>query len=353
MKYYLSVLTMLHNDARYMKEFLEYYLLMGVEHFYLYDHQSTDHTDDVLRPYILKGLVTYVFIPDEIPGTALDSFLTVYYTKGVEQARGESQWLAIIDSDEFLVPKRANNLSSVLRSYESFGGLAANWQMFGTSGVEAIPVHGSMLALLNRKAPQRYHMNQHVKVIVQPLRVKAIEALHQAVYEEGYWTVDTGGQKIEGPFNPQIPVDVLQINHYFCRDRQYFRNVKLPRRAAYGTDPTVVVQWEQEMNAVYDGSMQRFLPHLVQRLELNRFPPYYSWRFYTLSYPDLIAMNITTEEKAAQHWLAYGQKERRQAAFDWRRYLRLNNDLVRAGVNNEEAAIRHWLARGRRERRPR
>ena len=353
MKYYLSLLTMLHNDADYLKEFLEYYLLVGVEHFYLYDHGSGDNTYEVLHPYILKGLVTYTFVTDEIAPTAIDTLLCRTYTKGVDQARGESRWLAIMDSDEFIVPKRHTSLALALKPYEEYGGLAVNWQMFGTSGVESVPVHGSMLQLLNRKALPSYKMNEHVKVIVQPLRVKSIEAPHQAVYEEGWYTVDTNTQRITGPFNPTIPIDVLQINHYFCRDGRYFRQVKLPRRQGYGTDPEIVKQWEKEMNTVYDNSIQRFLPRLRQRLEHHRFPTYYSWRFYIASYPDLTRGGVTTEQKAADHWLQYGQKEGRQSIFDWRRYLRLNSDIMRSGINNEELAIKHWLSRGRSERRPR
>lgn len=344
---------MLHNDARFLKEYLEYYLLQGVEHFYLYDHQSTDNTDEVLHPYILRGLVSYVFVPDEVPGNEIDKLLCTTYTQGVELARGESQWLAIMDSDEFVVSKRHATLASALKPYEAYGGLAINWQMFGTSGVEAVPAHGSMLQLLTRKAPPLYHMNKHVKVIVQPSRVKSIEALHQAVYEDGYYTVDTNGKKVDGPYNPTIPLDILQINHYFCRDQRYFKQVKFPRRLAYGTNTDTVIAWEQEMNAVYDTSINRFLFPLSQRLQLHRFPAYYNWKFYLASNPDLARGGITTEEKLATHWLSYGQKEGRQVVFDWRRYLRLNSDLVRSGVKTEELAIAHWVSRGKLERRPR
>ena len=344
---------MLCNDVRFIREYLEYYLLVGVEHFYLMDHNSSDHTYEVLHPYILKGLVTYTFVPDEVPLSEIDTLLCTTYTQGVAMARGESQWLAIVDSDEFIVPKTHLTLAAALRPYEAYGGLAVNWQMFGTSGVEAVPATASMLQLLNRKAPPQYHMNKHVKVIIQPSRVKSIEALHQAVYEDDYYTVDTSGTKVDSPFNPRIPLDVLQINHYFCRDRRYFQQVKLPRRAAYGTDPSEVVQWEKEMNAVYDNSIARFLPRLVQRLDLHRFPLYYSWKYYIAAYPDLARSGVDNEEKAAIHWLTHGQKEGRQATFDWRRYLRLNSDLVRSGINNEELAIKHWLARGKMERRPR
>ena len=48
------------------------------------------------------------------------------------------QWMAFIDSDEFLVfmnPENdtaADNLPALLREYEAFGGLAVNWRTFGS-----------------------------------------------------------------------------------------------------------------------------------------------------------------------------------------------------------------------------
>jgi Glycosyltransferase family 92 len=352
MRHYLSLVTVLHNDARFLREYLEYHLLVGVEHFYLYDHNSTDSSYEVLTPYILKGLVTYTFVPDEVEAKDLAELQCTTFARAVDLARDQSRWLAVIDSDEFLVPKAGTNLASLLRNYEDYGGLAANWQMFGTASVERVPAHASLLALLNRRAPTNYHMNKHVKLIIQPARVLAIEALHQATYQEAYYTVDSAKRRVEGPFNEAMPLDVLQVNHYFCRDRSYLHEVKLARRVALGNDPAVIEQWEREMNAVVDGSLSRLLPQLALRLELSRFPLYYSWRCYLANYPDLAANGVRTEWQAAQHWLDHGQKERRRASFDWRRYLRLNSDLRRNGLVSEDQAVSHWLAHGRRERRP-
>ena len=352
MKYHLSLLSIICNDGRWLREWLEYYLLLGVEHFYLYDHKSTDETDSVLLPYILKGQVTYTFIPDEVPLSELDSLLCKYYNEGLELARKETRWLAIVDPDEFLVPLQTKNLPSLLISYEKYGGLAVNWQVFGTSGIEKLPLHVSLVQSLFRKAPVRHSLNQHVKLILQPLRVKELKTPREAVYEEEWFTVDTNHQKVEGGVNPNIPVNVLQVNHYFTRDRDYFVKVKVPRRAGYGTDPFVVVQWESEMNAVTDGSIHRFVPLLKKKLEFDRFPLHYNWEFYVGMYPDLVKMGIDTEEKAVAHWLAYGEKERRISAFNWRHYLSMNIDLARSGINTEALALKHWLARGRYERRP-
>ena len=40
MKYFLS-LTAIIKDEDYLEEFIIYYMILGVEHFFLYDNEST------------------------------------------------------------------------------------------------------------------------------------------------------------------------------------------------------------------------------------------------------------------------------------------------------------------------
>ena len=56
--YYLSVGAMFKNESHSMKEWLEHYILHGVDHFYLIDDGSTDSYMDILKEYIDRGLVT-------------------------------------------------------------------------------------------------------------------------------------------------------------------------------------------------------------------------------------------------------------------------------------------------------
>ena len=62
-KYFLSVAAIMKNEKPYLKEWLEYHLLQGVEHFYLCDNGSTDGTDAYLEPYVAKGVITYIPLP--------------------------------------------------------------------------------------------------------------------------------------------------------------------------------------------------------------------------------------------------------------------------------------------------
>lgn len=52
---YLSIVCMALNEGPYIKEWIEYHKLVGVERFYFYDNGSNDNTREILEPYIRGG----------------------------------------------------------------------------------------------------------------------------------------------------------------------------------------------------------------------------------------------------------------------------------------------------------
>ncbi len=67
MEYYLTISAIMKNEGPYLKEWLEFHLMTGVEHFYLYDNSSDDETVKILDDYIKRGIVSYHLWPDH-PG---------------------------------------------------------------------------------------------------------------------------------------------------------------------------------------------------------------------------------------------------------------------------------------------
>ena len=58
----LSVVTLMKDEDRYLKEWIEYYRIVGADHFYIYDNRSIRRNKirKILRPYIKQGIVTLV-----------------------------------------------------------------------------------------------------------------------------------------------------------------------------------------------------------------------------------------------------------------------------------------------------
>lgn len=78
---------------------------------------------------------------------------------------------------------------------------------------------------------------------------------------------------------------------------------------------------------------------------------FFNWEYYVNKYPDLANYQIDNKEKAINHWIKYGKKEKRICSdipifFGWKFYLLNNNDLVDSGIDNEYDAWRHYVYHG-------
>src|SRR5919198_1069368 len=54
---YLSACTLYRDDAEYLREWIEFHRLVGVERFFLYNNYSEDSHREVLAPYIENDIV--------------------------------------------------------------------------------------------------------------------------------------------------------------------------------------------------------------------------------------------------------------------------------------------------------
>lgn len=125
--YGLSICSIFKNEAQYLREWIEYHLIVGVEHFYLYNNNSEDDFITVLKPYIDRGIVTLTDWP-EYPGQVKA------YRHWYDNYRNDSNWVAFIDLDEFICPRRDNNILNYLRKYK-YPVVVGYWRFFGTSGI--------------------------------------------------------------------------------------------------------------------------------------------------------------------------------------------------------------------------
>lgn len=62
-KYNVSICSIFKNEAPYLKEWIEFNNIVGVDHFYMYNNNSEDDYEAILQPYIKSGLVTLIDWP--------------------------------------------------------------------------------------------------------------------------------------------------------------------------------------------------------------------------------------------------------------------------------------------------
>ena len=126
-KYRISICGIFKNEASFLKEWIEFHEMIGVEHFYLYNNKSEDSFLEVLQPYIDRGLVTLVNWPyDQAQIKAYKNFYETY--------RHETQWVSFLDIDEFFCPRYETTITEWLNKRDKYPVLVLYWRMFGTSG---------------------------------------------------------------------------------------------------------------------------------------------------------------------------------------------------------------------------
>lgn len=126
-KYSLVVCSIFREEAPFLKEWIEYHRIIGVEHFYLYNNFSQDNYLEIIRPYIKQHIVTLIDWPvNQGQMRAYEHFWKNY--------RKDTQWVTFIDLDEFYCPFIHLTLTDWLKKYEKQPSVVVYWMMFGTSG---------------------------------------------------------------------------------------------------------------------------------------------------------------------------------------------------------------------------
>lgn len=203
----LSILAIMKNEGPYLKEWLDYHILVGIEKFYLYDNESTDNTTEILKPYIEKGIVDYIYWPGKAQQQPA-------YTDGFNKHANDTKWLAVIDLDEFLVATDYENIVDYLDTLpKGFAQLVIGWEQYGSSGHKKKP---KGLVIENYK----YHAAHSwgIKSIVNPRLVYETTTPHS--HEVAGFTIDENGKKlgrIDQTENRNITTHKIRVNHYVTK----------------------------------------------------------------------------------------------------------------------------------------
>lgn len=226
-KYELSIAAITKDEDLYLKEWISYHLLVGVEHFYLYDNNDDDKTKKVLQSYIDEGIVELIPWPNKWPEIKFFEGCQVYaYQNALKKAKRKSKWLAFIDTDEFLVPKKRSTVTDVLNYsyfYKKYVCVYVNWRMFGTSH-EFVDPGDPILPKLVQCSRTSNPMNKYGKTICRPEYVDTVLNVH---FVETIYPYINGSGTLRK--NDSIKTDLLVLNHYMYRDENFLRNVKIPR----------------------------------------------------------------------------------------------------------------------------
>ena len=212
---YLAGCAIFRNEAPYLAEWVEFHLLVGFEHLFLYNNRSEDGFAEVLAPYVAAGTVSLTDWP-EFPGQ-----ISAY--DDCTRAHGSDwRWIAFIDLDEYLFSPQLRPVPEILARYEHLPGVGVLWAMFGTSGHQTRPAGLTIESYVQRYIGLR-HLRQF-KSVVHPAAVTRCYGPHSFAYRDGaLWPA---------PVPRFVHWDELRVNHYFTRSREELE-AKLNRRLAH------------------------------------------------------------------------------------------------------------------------
>jgi len=127
-KYKVSICAIFKNEGKYLREWIEFHRIIGIEHFYLYNNNSDDNYETVIEDYIKLGIVTLIQWPK-------NQAQMEAYTDCIKKYAKETTWLGFIDIDEFVVPIKYDSIEEFLNQFRNRPSVKINWNVFGTSGL--------------------------------------------------------------------------------------------------------------------------------------------------------------------------------------------------------------------------
>eukprot|EP00834_Sanchytrium_tribonematis_P003769 NODE_158_length_15065_cov_0.349125.p2 type:complete len:521 gc:universal NODE_158_length_15065_cov_0.349125:3782-5344(+) len=99
----------------YLAEFFEYYLLMGIDHFYIYNHELVPETLNLIQFYVDRGLATLIEWEADRKGWYF--YQAAANNECIFNYRHYSKYLMFVDPDEFIKLENMD-LKQLLRQFE-------------------------------------------------------------------------------------------------------------------------------------------------------------------------------------------------------------------------------------------
>lgn len=230
--YDLALVTILKNGAQhYLKEWLDYHLAAGVDHFFLYDNSGNEDVREILKPYIEEQMIDCFAVTGE-------NMQIPVYIDAVRKFKFTCRYMAFLDLNEFIFPKNGQSIVEVvdeaLSQDERAAGLAINWQVFGSNGLEQADYSKGVLERFTRRAPSDWYElptentlpvgNIHVKTIANPRFIRSIINPHFAYYFNGRFAVNSAGGRVPYWGNEPPLTDKIVINCYLTKSKEEFQN---------------------------------------------------------------------------------------------------------------------------------
>ncbi len=256
-QYNLAIVLIIKDEAKYLPEWIEFHKLVGVNHFYVYDNESTDNIKEILKSYIKSGDVSYKFWPGKLQQVPA-------YEDAIKTARLQTKWLAFIDIDEFIVPLSKKTISEVIREINPKYGLGMHWLHYGSNGHKN-ETNDLVIERFNKHGDITKNPFYLLKTILNPRAVYSATP-HHGLFIGNRSSTNELGEKVAGN-SKNISINKIRVNHYFCKSLEEFQQ-KNKRGDAMENNGIYDKNFsKRDNNDIQDTEMKKYIPAIKKELK--------------------------------------------------------------------------------------
>lgn len=159
----LGITSIQRDRAPWIKEWVVFHYLVGFRKFYIYLHNCSDNSHEILESLAKKFDIKIIVVD-----TNTDTPQLKCYQESYQQFGEEIDWMAFLDGDEFLFPTADKSLDNALKNYsgKKLSALGVYWSCFGSSNYIKEP-KGLIIENYKFRANDNYPNNRHIKSMVR------------------------------------------------------------------------------------------------------------------------------------------------------------------------------------------
>lgn len=260
----LSLCAIFRDEAEFLEEWIVFHQLQGVDHFYLYNNLSRDNFREVIKSNKNITLIDWDFESTNLSEWNL--IQCAAYNDCLLKYGNTSNFIAFLDTDEFLFCPDGRKIKDFLINYSNYSGVAVNWVFFGTNNVYKIPDNALLIETLTKRAPINYDGNKVIKTIVRTSSNACFKydphlpVVNGFIVNENFW-------QVHSPVNNPICIQKIRINHYWTRTEDFLLNKKIPRQDKWGnSNKKSILECKENINKETDKTILQFVPKLKSLL---------------------------------------------------------------------------------------
>ena len=262
----LAICSIFRDEARYLREFVEFHRIVGVSKFYLYNNRSTDNWREVLQPYMDDDVVHVIDWPHRMDGCQVATAQVEAYRDCIRRRQGKHLWMAFIDVDEFLFSPKYNKLITALHDYWTPCTIGGSWMLFGAGNETCYRPEPVIERFTLRTAALDRRYSRWIKNIVD-MRDPGISIDRPGghLFSTAWGTYNENGERLTAEENP-VTCEIFRINHYITKSQEEWK-LRHPENNAADRFGNQQDKWDSAQGMdIDDRLIHKFLPELKRRL---------------------------------------------------------------------------------------